>query len=275
MHLLRYALFNFPTVKRVVYSTCSVYPEENEEVIDEILRDIGDAYKLLPMREIFKDNWINYSSEKYNCGNKCLYTKPETDFCNGFFVAIFERNFNITLPEYKHKKNDTECLQVSIHLNNISEKILHEHEKYGKEKSKVKTVSAYTQTMSLAKNTATITISNCNNKEITLHKFENMKSKGASKKKKSKYKHIIQIEQDSKIIKTSNLLKKRQHKRIVTNSDISDNTNTSKKRKKEDMKVTDIYNIPNKKQHKQTTSDNNLLMDNISIKKKGKEIKNY
>lgn len=105
--LLRHALLNFPSVKRVVYSTCSMYQEENEMVVDEILSDIGQSYKLKSVKKLLGGNWKNYSSEEFACGNKCLYAKPEIDYSNGFFVAVFERNFEIPLPDYKRKKSFT------------------------------------------------------------------------------------------------------------------------------------------------------------------------
>ncbi|XP_074113899.1 nop2/Sun-like domain containing protein 5 isoform X1 [Cotesia typhae] len=110
--LLRHALFNFPTAKRVVYSTCSIYAEENEMVIDEILNNVGDAYKLVPIKETLKNEWINYSSEKFNCKDNCLYAKPSVDYSNGFFVAVFERNFDVPLPEIRKVKEELKDEQV-------------------------------------------------------------------------------------------------------------------------------------------------------------------
>ncbi|XP_043595198.1 28S rRNA (cytosine-C(5))-methyltransferase [Bombus pyrosoma] len=103
--ILRHALLNFPNVKRIVYSTCSIYPEENEQVIDEILENVQDAYKLSPVKDLLNQNWLNFSSKKYNCSDKCLYANSDIDLCNGFFVAVFERNFDVPLPEYKRKGN--------------------------------------------------------------------------------------------------------------------------------------------------------------------------
>ncbi|XP_011300934.1 probable 28S rRNA (cytosine-C(5))-methyltransferase [Fopius arisanus] len=101
--LLRHALLNFPTVKRVVYSTCSMYPEENEMVVDEILRDIGKSYELVSARKLLENHWINFSSKDYECGENCLYARPNIDHSNGFFVAVFERNPDVPLPD-SHKK---------------------------------------------------------------------------------------------------------------------------------------------------------------------------
>lgn len=105
--LLRHALLNFPNVKRVVYSTCSAHSEENEEVIDEILENIQNAYELVPVKKLLNEEWLNFSSKKYKCSDKCLYAISDIDMCNDFFVAVFERNFNVSLPEYKHKEDNT------------------------------------------------------------------------------------------------------------------------------------------------------------------------
>ncbi|CAK9799323.1 28S rRNA (cytosine-C(5))-methyltransferase [Anthophora quadrimaculata] len=105
--LLRHALLNFPKVKRVVYSTCSIHPEENEQVVDEVLENVGNAYKLVPVRELLKQKWLNFSSKKYNCSDNCLYAISDVDLCDGFFVAVFERNFNVPLPKYNKIRNST------------------------------------------------------------------------------------------------------------------------------------------------------------------------
>ncbi|KAI4503501.1 hypothetical protein M0802_001723 [Mischocyttarus mexicanus] len=104
--LLRHALLNFPTVKKVVYSTCSINREENEDVIDEILTNVGDAYKLVSIKKYLKKDWLNYSSEDSSCKKKCIYARPEVDLCNGFFVALFKRNFDVPLPSYTPRTYD-------------------------------------------------------------------------------------------------------------------------------------------------------------------------
>ncbi|XP_012219603.2 28S rRNA (cytosine-C(5))-methyltransferase [Linepithema humile] len=115
VYLLRYALFNFPNVKKIIYSTCSLHPEENEEVIDEVLADIGDAYYLVPAKQLLND-WTNFSSQKYNCKDRCLYSKPDVDFCNGFFVAIFERNFEVNLPKCKRKGGNVNPTEANLSI---------------------------------------------------------------------------------------------------------------------------------------------------------------
>ncbi|EFN79048.1 Putative methyltransferase NSUN5 [Harpegnathos saltator] len=147
VYLLRYALFNFPDVKRVVYSTCSVYPEENEQVVDEVLSNVGDAYHLVSMKDILKEKWLNFSSPAYNCGDKCLYSKPDVDLCNGFFVAVFERNFEVPLPKCNRKGGnvkveqsnlDTEKDNITENDTEINKKVSEESKSYKRKKRRQK-----------------------------------------------------------------------------------------------------------------------------------------
>lgn len=89
--LLRHALTKFPLVKRVVYSTCSSHPEENEAVVEEALKHTDD-FKLIDCPSIFKQ-WFNFGSQEYSCGSKCIKSVPSIDCMNGFFIAAFERIF--------------------------------------------------------------------------------------------------------------------------------------------------------------------------------------
>ncbi|XP_018307774.1 probable 28S rRNA (cytosine-C(5))-methyltransferase [Mycetomoellerius zeteki] len=143
VYLLRYALFNFPNAKRIIYSTCSLYPEENEEVVDEVLANVGNAYHLLPVRQLLKNNWTNFSSKKYNCGDLCLYSKPDDDFCNGFFIAVFERNFDVTLPKCKLKGGNEYSMNLieanlNIKKDDMTKTVAHQQEKCEKKKKKKK-----------------------------------------------------------------------------------------------------------------------------------------
>jgi len=134
-HLLIYALVNFPNVKKIIYSTCSVYPEENEQVIDKALANLSSVYHLVSLKEMLQNKWINFSSNEYNCKNKCLYSRPNVDLCNGFFVAVFERNFNVPLPVYKSGIQDNVSL-INSNMDKPDKKISFKRKKRGKRKKK-------------------------------------------------------------------------------------------------------------------------------------------
>lgn len=87
--LLRHALTMFPSVKRVVYSTCSVNAEENEKVIEEALLHTTE-FKLINCSLFFKQ-WESLGLPQYNCGKYCIRSVPDRDCMNGFFIAAFER----------------------------------------------------------------------------------------------------------------------------------------------------------------------------------------
>lgn len=95
--LLKHAL-SFPRVKRVVYSTCSVFAEENERVVHEVLQQVGDRFYLknilsqLPRRGL--DTYTLHGRKKaivFEEASKCIRLQPTADLTNGFFVACFQR----------------------------------------------------------------------------------------------------------------------------------------------------------------------------------------
>ncbi|XP_068082524.1 28S rRNA (cytosine-C(5))-methyltransferase isoform X2 [Anabrus simplex] len=85
--ILRHALTRFPDVKRVVYSTCSINAEENEQVVENVLSTV-DTFEV---KNILPNAWINRGNADYLGGSNCLYAKPGVDLTTGFFMAVFER----------------------------------------------------------------------------------------------------------------------------------------------------------------------------------------
>jgi putative methyltransferase len=77
---------SFPSVSRVVYSTCSVNIEENEDVVDRVLKqnDEFEVVRILP-------NWPRRGSLYSAFADKCVRCSPEEDGTHGFFVCAFER----------------------------------------------------------------------------------------------------------------------------------------------------------------------------------------
>ncbi|XP_013097732.1 28S rRNA (cytosine-C(5))-methyltransferase [Stomoxys calcitrans] len=89
--MLSHAMTAFPDVKRIAYSTCSLYEEENEQVVQRCL-EMNPSFKLLSAKKSLRNKWRNVGNQEYKkIGKNCLYTRPSDDLADGIFVAIFEK----------------------------------------------------------------------------------------------------------------------------------------------------------------------------------------
>lgn len=89
--LLTHAMNAFPAAKRIVYSTCSIFPEENEAIVQGALRHNGH-WKLVDAKAALGKEWHNVGSPDFpGIGERCLYARPESDLTIGMFVAVLER----------------------------------------------------------------------------------------------------------------------------------------------------------------------------------------
>ncbi|XP_017779861.1 PREDICTED: probable 28S rRNA (cytosine-C(5))-methyltransferase [Nicrophorus vespilloides] len=86
--ILKHAMRAFPLARRVVYSTCSIYPEENEEVVQDVIRS-NPNFRLVNAGDLLPASWINFGTGPV--GEKCIYCRPNIDRTSGFFVAVFEK----------------------------------------------------------------------------------------------------------------------------------------------------------------------------------------
>uniref|UniRef100_A0A8D2KSY8 NOP2/Sun RNA methyltransferase 5 n=1 Tax=Varanus komodoensis TaxID=61221 RepID=A0A8D2KSY8_VARKO len=75
---------SFPALQRLVYSTCSVHREENEDVVQEVLEQQGKDFRLVEAAP----SWPSRGFAKAKC---CLRASPEETLTTGFFVAVLER----------------------------------------------------------------------------------------------------------------------------------------------------------------------------------------
>uniref|UniRef100_A0A671PDP4 Probable 28S rRNA (cytosine-C(5))-methyltransferase n=1 Tax=Sinocyclocheilus anshuiensis TaxID=1608454 RepID=A0A671PDP4_9TELE len=104
---LNHAL-QFPRVQRVVYSTCSIHSQENEDVVSACLQQ-NSAFRLV---HLFP-NWPERGHEPFT---ECLRASTAKTRTHGFFVAMLERRppqtdeenlLVITLPSGGEEKQDT------------------------------------------------------------------------------------------------------------------------------------------------------------------------
>ncbi|XP_022357691.1 probable 28S rRNA (cytosine-C(5))-methyltransferase isoform X1 [Enhydra lutris kenyoni] len=83
---LRHAL-TFPSLRRLVYSTCSLCQEENEDVVWDALQQNPGAFRLAPVLP----SWPHRGLGTFPGAEHCLRASPETTLTGGFFVAVLER----------------------------------------------------------------------------------------------------------------------------------------------------------------------------------------
>lgn len=99
--------FKFPKLKKLVYSTCSIHEEENEIVVEEVLKD----NKQFQLEKVFPE-YESRGLSKYKCGEYCVRTSPHKDRTIGFFLCIFVRN-----PDFEEDKKDINIISQSDDLN--------------------------------------------------------------------------------------------------------------------------------------------------------------
>ena len=76
----------------LIYSTCTHAPEENEGVVDSVLKELGNKIKLekisLPIK--YREGITNWDNEKFSKEiKKCARIYPQDNNTEGFFIAKF------------------------------------------------------------------------------------------------------------------------------------------------------------------------------------------
>ena len=106
----------FPGLRKLVYSTCSIYPEEDERVAirlieDEDLKKRGWKFSL---RERVIPDWprrgrveeFKSFDDPERCAGACIRSLPKVDGGIGFFAVCFERDPTVGLDLETKPKDD-------------------------------------------------------------------------------------------------------------------------------------------------------------------------
>lgn len=121
---LYHATTDFPHVDRVVYSTCSLYVQENESVVQRLLASNSDwelcsppCLKSWHRRGLCIDaghesndnaSFVSLTQDQAKC---LIRVHPDEDATNGFFVACFRRKINL---EKKSSSKSTVGIKISV-----------------------------------------------------------------------------------------------------------------------------------------------------------------
>ena len=97
--ILRGALSRLALSGRLLYSTCSLEPEENEQVVETVLRELAGAIRPVPVDPLIESMAeggilqpeVAAIRKKTAVRSGHLRTLPGVHACDGFFAALLER----------------------------------------------------------------------------------------------------------------------------------------------------------------------------------------
>ncbi|XP_010891877.1 probable 28S rRNA (cytosine-C(5))-methyltransferase isoform X2 [Esox lucius] len=90
LRCLNHAL-RFPSLQRLVYSTCSIHSEENEQVVAACLQQ-NPSFRLVPLLQQWPERGLSPLTH-------CLRASTTKTLTHGFFVALLERHTAQSLNE--------------------------------------------------------------------------------------------------------------------------------------------------------------------------------
>ncbi|XP_062614692.1 28S rRNA (cytosine-C(5))-methyltransferase-like [Saccostrea cucullata] len=257
--ILRHA-FSFPNVKKIVYSTCSVHEEENEQVCEEIYNIFKERFKI---QNVMKD-WPERGREGYQKSDHYLRACPEKTLTNGFFVACFKRR------KEKGKKSEDIVMENENVEEGYKEKwsenddgLVRDREKRKKrKKEKEEVLDAERSEREKEQEDCEVVMEDGEDVKVRRRKKKKIKMEDDLKNdiEKDEVKNIyIEKREDEEVMEESDIKKKRKKKKRQANDDLmdddceSDKVKKSKKKKKNadnEITVEDCENDRVKKSEK-------------------------
>ncbi|XP_028028750.1 probable 28S rRNA (cytosine-C(5))-methyltransferase [Bombyx mandarina] len=303
---LKHAMNAFPRAKRIVYSTCSLFPEENERVITNVVKTSRTKWRVQDVKELLKGQWKNFGSAMYgSMGTRCMYARQDSDLTTGFFLAVLDRDPKDLEKSLKNQEQNGEVVEEEVCEKDKESKADYEQDRDVNElDTQVDSVQKRKRKKERSDEThSTIIDSEGNNlivdtmsEDNALRVSESETSKKKKKKKKSKDTEYYSIE----ITTENNIDINEKHNKMLNKNKVYDTVkceNTEKdklivdadleepvkkkKKKKDKRDETEEYNVENgnaKRQSKKRSNNNdfneiaekteNIESDKVPKKKK-------
>ncbi|MPW35728.1 16S rRNA (cytosine(1407)-C(5))-methyltransferase RsmF [Vibrio sp. B1Z05] len=81
----------------LVYSTCTLNLQENQQVVQHLLDTFADCIEVEPLQQLFDGAELSATEEGY------LHVYPQVYDCEGFFIARFKKTASVTAPAVKKR----------------------------------------------------------------------------------------------------------------------------------------------------------------------------
>jgi len=118
----------FPSVVKIVYSTCSIHAIENEHVVREALKcteALAGKFELAPQQDVLP-TWprrgLPNEMDNPADASSLIRCSPDHDATNGFFVSCFIRSDGTDNSDTSRKRKEMEGAEVERPEGNGSNK---------------------------------------------------------------------------------------------------------------------------------------------------------